>query len=314
MGGTEPTKAILDAWLQQLMPGPYSPPHIARMAHMLTVVRLSVMDITRVGISEQYPQADGYESAREVHRRSKMDLGLQTVVTMPSEIHGLCRVLDWEKISQWGIYDLWAGTGTIAKVFRQYGVHIRSCDANPAAPAEQRDALDIETYRELAAREEGIGAIVSSPDFRFVDLALALAVKAARIVTCFHVPGDYLSNGHPARITYFLELKAQGRVAMAQNLPKGPTGRSNQWLIVFGPAVRHKDYLLPVMYSEQEGGHDKHRIMMYPPPDNPVLAEPSHNCKQGTQLEMTTLEDSDESVRLGLEDSDWRTRSDSKNE
>ena len=99
---------------------------------------------------------------------------------------------------------------------------------------------------------------------------------------------------------------------MAQNLPKGPTGRSNQWLIVFGPAVRHEDYLLPVMYSEQEGGHDKHRIMMYPPPDSPVLAETSHNCKRGTQLEMTTLEDSDESVRLGLEDSDWRTRSDSK--
>ena len=67
-----------------------------------------------------------------------------------------------------------------------------------------------------------------------------LAIEAVELVACFHVPGDYLSNAHAARLQYFLELRAQKRVRLIQNFPKGPVGRSNMWVIIFQAGVDKK--------------------------------------------------------------------------
>ena len=51
-------------------------------------------------------------------------------------------------------------------------------------------------------------------------------------------------------------LRAQGRLAMAQNLPKGPIGRSNQWIVIFQAGVNPADYLTGSIFSEEQQGPD----------------------------------------------------------
>ena len=112
-------------------------------------------------------------------------------------------------------------------------VEVHSSDWNPHAVGEQADALSTVTYQHLKGCPGGLQAIVSSPDFSVIDIAVrALAVAAVDVAACLHVPGDYMSNAHTARICYLVDLRAQGRLMLIQCLPKGPTGRSNMWLVV----------------------------------------------------------------------------------
>ena len=94
------------------------------------------------------------------------------------------------------------------------------------------DALQPGFYRRAQA-EQAIDAVVTSPWFAALDLALPLAVLAARAVACVHVPGHYITDAHPARVHYLRELMREGRLHVLWNLPKGPMGRRCGWVIVF---------------------------------------------------------------------------------
>ena len=78
-----------------------------------------------------------------------------------------------------------------------------------------------------------VDAIVTSPWFTVLDLALPLAAAHARTVACVHVPGHYVTDAHPNRVAYLLSLMQAGRLHILWNLPKGPSGRRCGWLIVF---------------------------------------------------------------------------------
>jgi hypothetical protein len=172
---------------------------------------------------------------------------------MPSEVRSLLAIVNFTALD--GIYDLWSGTRTIEMVLYQERILVHSSDANPRSPAEHADALDVATYSARRSRPGGLQVIISSPDFRFVDLAIPLAVHAVGLVACFHVPGDYLSNAHPARMLYFLKLRTQNRLHVIQNLPKGPTGRSNMWVVIFQAGIDRNSLLhgdAPIMYASHK--------------------------------------------------------------
>ena len=256
------------------MPGPYSSQHAARLRTHLHSIQTAVHAMDRSiahnlpGAIDYYPRSDGTERRKEVIRRSKMKLGLKTVVTMPSEVHSLLQILDLQELD--GVYDLWSGTGTIEAVMAEAFVEVRSSDWNPYAVGEQADALSTVTYQRLRERPGGLQAIVSSPDFSVIDIAVAFAVAAVEVVACLHVPGDYMSNAHSARIDFLMDLRAQGRLMLIQCLPKGPTGRSNMWLVVFKNNINKSQFIRdgfsrPIMYTEDvdEEGTTLHRAMVW---------------------------------------------------
>ncbi len=84
------------------------------------------------------------------------------------------------------------------------------------------DALQPTFYQKCAEAQGAIDAVVCSPWFTVLDVALAVA--AARSVVCMHVPGHYVASGLAPRYTYLQELQQQGRLAVLFGLPRGPMG------------------------------------------------------------------------------------------
>ena len=264
------TDHTMATWVRQAMPGHYTPTHVNRVAKDLREIRTAVDAMrssspspglipqhTKIDPCTPYPVSDGWERTPETKRRSKMPLGLETIVTMPSEVRTLLQFVDLTNIT--GIYDLWSGTRTIEMVLYQHSVKVHSSDFNPKSPAGHADAMDVATYSGYKQRPEGLKVIISSPDFRLVDIAVALAVQAVELFACIHVPGDYLSNAHPARLQFFMHLRAKKRIILIQNLPKGPIGRSCQWIVIFQKMIDPRRFLvgkvlaLYVENTDQEG-------------------------------------------------------------
>jgi hypothetical protein len=129
--------------------------------------------------------------------------------------------------------DPWAGSGTIKQALSKHGVPVFDNDLNPGRPTDMHeDALQPAFYRKARTLAE-IDAVVTSPWFTVLDFALPLAVSAARMVACVHVPGHYVTDAHRARASYLAALMDAGRMHIMWNLPKGPMGRRCAWLLVF---------------------------------------------------------------------------------
>ena len=79
----------------------------------------------------------------------------------------------------------------------------------------------------------GVRAVVTSPFFAMLDLAVPLMVAACEVVMV-HVPGSWTVNAPEPRATWLAELTAQGRVQFVANLPKGNAGREKCcWMCIF---------------------------------------------------------------------------------
>lgn len=201
--------AGVEAALQQLMPGAWDQGHVTRMTNQIAHARAD-------------PRA------------------APNTPTTPGEVHALLQLLD---LSQLGaVLDPWAGTGVIKREPGRHGVPVLDNDLNPAHAADLHDdALQPVFYRR-ASTLAPVDAVIASPWFTVLDLALPLAVAAARVVTCMHVPGHYITDAHPIRARYLADLMSAGRVHILWNLPKGPMGRRCGWLLVF--ASPHAKQLL----------------------------------------------------------------------
>ena len=153
-------------------------------------------------------------------------------------------LLDFLDISHLGrVIDPWSGLGTVAQGFARHGIRVHTNDVEPARAADTHmDALQPGFYRMSRARV-GLDAVVTSPWFATLDLALPLAVLAARTAACIHVPGHYITDAHPARATYLMRLIGEGRLHMLCNLPKGAMGRRCVWIIIFASSAL-KDVLV----------------------------------------------------------------------
>jgi len=161
---------------------------------------------------------------------------LPTVPTLEEEITPLLTHVDFSNI--WRILDPFSGTGAIAHTFSSWGLKVHTNDLNPNLPSHtHEDALRLNFYTTWNG-DMPPDAIVTSPWFGLLDIAIPLLIHAAKILVCVHVPGHYLSDAHPARASYLKRLAASHRLHVLWNLPRGPTGRRCAWLLIF----KHKGH------------------------------------------------------------------------
>ena len=192
----------LSAVLQQLMPGNYTPAHLSHIAKSS-----GKEDAARAGVLAHVP-------------------------TTHEEVRALLAVLDFSRCGV--IVDPWAGAKVVAEEFSKNDYKVISNDLSGAHGCElQEDALQPGFYRRLVQRHGRIDALVFSPWFTYLDLAVPLAMLFAARVVCVHVPGHFVTSPHPARLAWLRELQLRRRLRVVVGLPRGPTGRRCLWLCIF---------------------------------------------------------------------------------
>ena len=195
--------------LQALMPGPYTPAHITRL------------------VASMPGQPQFLQSAQQ-HRPGQPEC----VQTSPAEVMPLLDAVDLSACVH--IVDPWCGSGGVSAACASRDLGVFKNDINPRHPAHTHlDALQPSFYHSLHQRGIVPDAIVMSPWFRVLDIALPLALLYATRVVAAHVPGHYLTNAHPARLAFLKRLQKHGRLAVLTGLPRGATGRKCIWLVVF---------------------------------------------------------------------------------
>ena len=200
--------------LQLLMPGTWDNRHVSGLARQVQTAMAAA-------------QAGGQ--------------GLQCVETTPAEVQWLLARVDLRDCRR--VADPFSGTGAIASELRQAGLsQVLSNDLSRVRSADSHeDALQPGFYQALSQRQGGLDAVVTSPWFSVLDVALPLAVAASRVVACVHVPGHYLASGLEPRYAYLRSLQQQGRLVVLFGLPRGPLGWRCAWLVVFrSSALRAK--------------------------------------------------------------------------
>ena len=156
----------------------------------------------------------------------------QRIATTELEIRALLEVIDFTLISS--IVDTFSGGSTIKRVFKQESnVQVLCNDVDSGVEAYYHmDALQPSTYIKIK-REYGLDAVIISPTFAFLDLALPLAVLHAEQLVCCHVPGHYFTCAPSARFEWMRQLQEQKRLHVLAGLPIGPSHRRCLWLIIF---------------------------------------------------------------------------------
>jgi hypothetical protein len=198
----------LHAALNLLMPGDWTTAHLTRLAHMM-------------------PGQPRFLQGADQQRPGEPEC----VVTSQGEMDALLRCVDLSSMAT--IIDPFSGTQGVANALRARGLQVITNDINPSHQADMHlDALQPHFYRVLQAKGV-VDAIVMSPWFAVLDLALPLAVAFSRSVVACHVPGHFITSAHPARYAWFRTLKQQGRLHLVMGLPRGSMGMKCVWLIVF---------------------------------------------------------------------------------
>jgi len=199
------TPAGVKSAMQRLMPGPLADKDATRLSN--TIGRVLAVSKGEGSVSKQ-PGAMGY------------------VPTDPAEVQPLLAAVDFSGCST--LYDPYAGGGTIATAFAAAGFRVQQNDLNPYwEQPTAADALQPQHY------QFGPQAIVTSPPFELLDLAVPLAAAQAGAVACLHVPGHWVSNPRVARQQWLQQLAAEGRLHIILGLPRGPSHRRCAWVVVF---------------------------------------------------------------------------------
>jgi len=104
---------------------------------------------------------------------------------------------------------------------------------------EARNALQPGNYRAWRKKYGQCDAVMTSPWFAVLDIALPLAVLASRKVACVHVPSHYMTDMTESMAQYFRHLSHAGRLHVISHLEHGPIGRRCMWVLVFkNPLLR----------------------------------------------------------------------------
>ncbi|KAK3253434.1 Methyl-CpG-binding domain-containing protein 9 [Cymbomonas tetramitiformis] len=176
----------------------------------------------------------------QVKNASMLHWGLELVMTVPKEVDRLAKEVNWSRVTR--VWDPWAGTGVIGSVLKGHWDHlsIMNNDWNPQLKwPEAMNALQPGNYRRWKEKYGVCDAVVTSPWFAVLDIALPLAVAASRVVACVHVPSHYMTDMTESRARYFRELCHAGRLHVLGHLEHGPIGRRCMWVLVFkNPLLR----------------------------------------------------------------------------
>jgi hypothetical protein len=211
--------AGLGSALQLLMPGEWDSRHLSVVASKIR---------------------DAYAAAADADGE-----GLQCVPTLREEVQWLLSRVDLADCGH--VLEPFNGTGTVSAVLREFGIQkVTTNDLAGVVSANMHlDALQPTFYQKCAEAQGAIDAVVCSPWFTVLDVALPLAVSAARSVVCMHVPGHYVASGLAPRYTYLRELQQQGRLAVLFGLPRGPMGWRCAWIVVFKSAALKAKLMKP---------------------------------------------------------------------
>jgi hypothetical protein len=193
----------------------------------------------------------------------------QRIATTELEIRALLEVIDFTLISS--IVDTFSGGSTIKRIFKQESdVQVLCNDVDSGVDAYYHmDALQPSTYIKIK-KEYGLDAVIISPTFAFLDLALPLAVLHAEQLVCCHVPGHYFTCAPSARFEWMRQLQEQKRLHVLAGLPIGPSHRRCLWLIIFKSEAIKRVLLRPG--CDQYIGFSFHRASLLSQPQ-PLFEE-----------------------------------------
>ena len=156
---------------------------------------------------------------------------LPVAPTGEAEVKELLRHVDLAQAT--GLVEPFVGTGIIAQSLRKVGLKMVTNDLNPRHGGQySMDACQPSSWRVLGAHLGAKGAVVTSPWFNVLDLALPLMVEQAPVV-CVHVPYSYVPSGGIARQAYLAQLACEGRLLLVMGLERQGNLRNCAWLCVF---------------------------------------------------------------------------------
>ncbi len=148
-----------------------------------------------------------------------------------AEAARLLNTLDMAAVD--GVTDPWAGTLVIAKAVWASGKAVCTNYWDREAETDtHEDALQPSFFERLANRWD-LDAIITCPNPCWLDIALPLAARAAHLVACVLVPGNYVTDAPSPRKAWFRQLQETGRLHLMLGMPKGDLARSQVWVIVF---------------------------------------------------------------------------------
>jgi hypothetical protein len=157
----------------------------------------------------------------------------QRVVNFPEEFVSLMATIRFEQFAT--VLDPHCGTGTTRRELQPWlCAKIILSDIDVAVEADDHgDALD-RTYMNSLCRKYGfIDAIVTSPRFDYLDLALPVLVETARLAVLCHVPTSYLFNPPDGRQVWLNRLAQEGRLHVIVINCTSKMGWRCAWMCIF---------------------------------------------------------------------------------
>jgi hypothetical protein len=159
------------------------------------------------------------------------------------EVWPLLRLLDTSHFTS--ILDPWAGLGGVRDGLSTLPCTVVCADPRPGVPdVRQLDSYTASGYQQLAREGVSFDAIITSPPLALLDLAIPLAVAAARLIACVRVPSHYISDAPAPRSRWLQALRTAGRLMVIFNLPKGRDTPRHAWLLIFAASATRDTLLI----------------------------------------------------------------------
>ena len=147
------------------------------------------------------------------------------------EIERLFQVIHTGQLEN--VCDPFSGTGTISKYLTEnYKINVVTndiCDKHGNSDYNE-NALDDSFFQQFG---QPFDAIITSPWFSVLDLAIPILLRHAKYFVAVHVPAYYVTNAHDRRVKYIKRLIRDGRVHIVGNLPLAVIGWKCIWLMIF---------------------------------------------------------------------------------
>lgn len=168
----------------------------------------------------------------------------ECVETMNDEVTRLLEIVNFQSIRK--ILEPFDGTGTISNVLKKSlskDVKIITNDICPehGNPELCENALDNKLYNEIGQ----VDAIITSPWFVMLDIAIPLMLKHCKSFLAIHCPSYYMTNAPNPRLKFIKKLAKENRVISISSMTRNnPTRMSCIWLVIFKDEDEKKKRLM----------------------------------------------------------------------
>ena len=156
----------------------------------------------------------------------------ECVVTTEDEVKRLLEIIDLKNVKR--VLEPFNGTGIISRTLESTinGIHVVTNDicSEHGDQLLYENALDSKLYIENGPFD----AIITSPWFVMLDVAIPLMLKHCKKFLAIHCPAYYLTNAPNPRLRYIKKLADEKRIlAISSMTRKNPTRMACIWLVIF---------------------------------------------------------------------------------